>query len=201
MATKSKTLTMTEIAALMGCKPSTATSRLVALGYTVVCSRCGGSGQYSYNQIDGSRCFGCGGCGKNLAKITAEIVAAALERIAAGELAGYFAENTARREMKRANEAMWADYMAGQVGKDYNAWYGAASTTRALERAKAGLEPYAADHLETPVYRAQNLRNQILDRATAALYDKKATHLERINTIREAHAMILAVDAAWAARS
>jgi len=25
------------------------------------CSRCGGSGQYSYNQIDGSRCYGCNG--------------------------------------------------------------------------------------------------------------------------------------------
>ena len=26
-----------------------------------VCGRCGGTGEYSYNQIDGSRCFGCNG--------------------------------------------------------------------------------------------------------------------------------------------
>ena len=26
-----------------------------------VCGRCGGSGQFSYNQIDGSRCYGCDG--------------------------------------------------------------------------------------------------------------------------------------------
>lgn len=25
------------------------------------CGRCGGSGSYSYNQIDGSRCYGCNG--------------------------------------------------------------------------------------------------------------------------------------------
>jgi hypothetical protein len=25
------------------------------------CGRCGGTGQYSYNQITGTRCFGCGG--------------------------------------------------------------------------------------------------------------------------------------------
>lgn len=32
------------------------------LGFEVkTCSRCGGSGQYSYNQIDGSRCYGCNG--------------------------------------------------------------------------------------------------------------------------------------------
>lgn len=32
------------------------------------CSRCGGCGQYSYNQVDGSRCYGCGGKGERLTK-------------------------------------------------------------------------------------------------------------------------------------
>lgn len=32
------------------------------------CGRCGGSGHYSYNQIDGTRCYGCGGTGKRLTK-------------------------------------------------------------------------------------------------------------------------------------
>jgi hypothetical protein len=27
------------------------------------CGRCGGSGKYSFNQIDGDRCYGCGGTG------------------------------------------------------------------------------------------------------------------------------------------
>lgn len=31
-----------------------------------ICTRCGGSGQYSYNQINGTTCFGCGGSGKML---------------------------------------------------------------------------------------------------------------------------------------
>lgn len=30
------------------------------------CGRCGGSGQFSYNTMDGSRCYGCGGSGKTL---------------------------------------------------------------------------------------------------------------------------------------
>lgn len=30
----------------------------------VTCGRCGGCGQYSYNQIDGTVCYGCGGSGK-----------------------------------------------------------------------------------------------------------------------------------------
>lgn len=32
------------------------------------CGRCYGSGQYSFNQVDGSRCYGCGGTGQRLTK-------------------------------------------------------------------------------------------------------------------------------------
>ena len=31
-----------------------------------VCGRCGGSGRYSYNHKDGSRCYGCSGVGKQM---------------------------------------------------------------------------------------------------------------------------------------
>lgn len=33
------------------------------MGLTPRCGRCGGSGSYSWNAMDGSRCFGCGGIG------------------------------------------------------------------------------------------------------------------------------------------
>ncbi len=32
------------------------------------CSRCGGSGEYSFNMKDGSRCYGCNGKGTKLTK-------------------------------------------------------------------------------------------------------------------------------------
>lgn len=35
------------------------------------CPRCGGSGHYSYNQIDGTRCYGCGGSGVSIQKVRA----------------------------------------------------------------------------------------------------------------------------------
>lgn len=35
---------------------------------TEPCSRCGGSGRHSYNQIHGDRCYGCHGTGKRLTK-------------------------------------------------------------------------------------------------------------------------------------
>jgi hypothetical protein len=35
---------------------------------STTCSRCEGSGRYSFNLINGDRCFGCGGTGKKLTK-------------------------------------------------------------------------------------------------------------------------------------
>lgn len=39
-------------------------SRVGGLNLGETCSRCGGSGQYSFNPIDGTRCFKCGGSGQ-----------------------------------------------------------------------------------------------------------------------------------------
>ena len=36
-----------------------------------VCPRCGGSGHYSYNQMDGTRCYGCNGSGISIQKVRA----------------------------------------------------------------------------------------------------------------------------------
>ena len=33
-----------------------------------ICGRCHGTGQFSFNQVDGSRCYGCGGKGERLTK-------------------------------------------------------------------------------------------------------------------------------------
>lgn len=34
----------------------------------ITCARCGGSGKYSYNLMDGDRCYGCGGTGYTLTR-------------------------------------------------------------------------------------------------------------------------------------
>lgn len=36
-----------------------------------VCPRCGGSGHYSYNSLDGTRCYGCGGSGISIQNVRA----------------------------------------------------------------------------------------------------------------------------------
>ncbi len=97
----------TDAAALLGCNVKQARSRLAALGYVKACGRCGGSGRYSFNQMDGDRCFGCLGCGKVLLPITRKLVADALVKIEAGGLVAYFA----RIETIRAARAAFAPLM------------------------------------------------------------------------------------------
>ncbi|MGK2898576.1 MAG: hypothetical protein ACSLE9_07795 [Burkholderiaceae bacterium] len=60
------------------------------------CTRCGGIGRYSYNQLDGERCYGCGGTGRQLASRKVEAIAAEYE--------------TWARRQKRPT---WADVQVG----------------------------------------------------------------------------------------
>lgn len=91
-------------------------SRLAALGYVKECGRCGGDGHYSYNQITGTRCFGCGGSGRQLIRITADVLAEAVARQAAGELDAYFAANKARGDARRAIGPILATFDAEWSG-------------------------------------------------------------------------------------
>ena len=47
-----------------------AVAKIHKAGLTVICPRCGGTGHYSFNRIDGTRCFKCGGSKYVLPKIT-----------------------------------------------------------------------------------------------------------------------------------
>lgn len=65
----------------------------------------------------------------------------ALARIAAGELDAYFAENTARREIKAASQLLWDTYGALRICKEYSA------------ASMASFEQASVDALlESPVY-------------------------------------------------
>lgn len=52
-----------------------AVAKIHKAGLTRVCPRCGGTGNFSYNQIDGTRCFKCGGRKYTLPRITNNFLA------------------------------------------------------------------------------------------------------------------------------
>jgi hypothetical protein len=71
------------------------------LGCRETCSRCGGSGEYSYNQRDGTRCFKCNGRRYTSAKLTRAVLADARAKVEAGELVTLRAKWKALAEAKR----------------------------------------------------------------------------------------------------
>jgi len=89
--------------------------RAARLKLTPTCGRCGGSGHYSFNQIDGSRCYGCGGAGvvaPKGAKQEAETLEAAKEVAANGKLASYLEMLRAQKASKNAWDVAMKEWSA-----------------------------------------------------------------------------------------
>lgn len=80
--------------------PKRVEDRLVGMGYSVTCSRCLGSGRYSYNQMDGDKCYGCGGSGSVAPKLTAELMARIEADVKDGALDRYAADMRRKAEVK-----------------------------------------------------------------------------------------------------
>lgn len=105
------------------------------------CTRCGGSGNYSYNMMEGTRCYGCSGSGFqmiDLAVVAKKQAAAAVKaagneerrqaRIAAAKKvtaelnAAYGFDVTTELGLDRLNQAVFR-----ATGKDLAAHYAAAA--------------------------------------------------------------------------
>jgi hypothetical protein len=78
--------------------------RMAGNGVFEVCSRCGGDGHYSYNPVDGTRCFGCNGSGIGAATTEEDILRRARNRAKAAE-----------RRARRAAEAFEAAATAAET--------------------------------------------------------------------------------------
>lgn len=112
MATKTKTDLLPEFAKALGCKAKFVLERLRALGLADTCTRCGGSGQYSYCQQWGTTCFKCGGSGHQMPKLTRKLLSNVLDAVAAGKLQPYLDLLALRAEAKKTVDRLLSDYAA-----------------------------------------------------------------------------------------
>ena len=178
------TMNITDAAKMLNTTTRRAAARLTALGYVVTCSRCGGSGRYSWNQVDGDKCFKCGGAKQVLAPLTAALVNEAVTRIAAGELDTYFARAKAAGQIKSAVAAVQKIYMGCSVSRAYT---------------KLSMDPNvsSAVTIQSPESRAQGLVNAAMDMVWSAGRNDKTDALTRLAQIETGGAMIVAVCRAW----
>ncbi len=178
------TMNITEAAKLLNTSTRRAAARLAALGYTVTCSRCGGSGEYSWNQTDGSKCFKCGGAKRVLAPLTAAVVTEAVARIAAGELDAYFARAKAAGEIKSVVASVQSMWMSCSVCVAYTAFSRDPNVPAAVV-------------VESPLFRAQGLVNHAMETVWAAARNTKLDAVARMTQIEAGRAMIMTVCRAW----
>ena len=88
---KPNVLTESEFAAALDWRPRNVAARLVALGHTQECSRCQGTGHFSYNRTTGTTCFKCNGAKRTLKPLTARLLETVKSEVAAGKLNDYLA--------------------------------------------------------------------------------------------------------------
>lgn len=112
----------TDIAAVLKTTETNVDARLVGLKIAPVCGRCGGSGRYSFNQMDGDRCYGCNGKGhvKPTEGQLGDMLVAAEECATDGRLAAYLDFLEALRVSKNATDKIMAAWKATGISEAYD---------------------------------------------------------------------------------
>jgi len=115
-----------ELAVILQAKPENVRARVVGLKIGHTCGRCGGTGEYSYNQMHGTMCYGCSGKGQVFPKNGyAELVERAKEAAADGRLARYIDNLKAKARSKRASERIFEAWHEVEAVNPYR-WQDAA---------------------------------------------------------------------------
>lgn len=130
--------------------------RLGALDLLVPCNRCGGSGNYSFCPGHGTTCFGCGGGGKELPKLTVKLLKLTQEKVAAGALEPYFAACKAKAEARAMVKPLISK------AKTLYAFIGAAYDTEYVRSSRLGL----LGSIDPKVFAAQTMNNALYYGAT-----------------------------------
>ena len=158
-------------------------SCLYALGFRQTCGRCGGTGRYSYNQMDGDRCYGCQGKKNVAVKLTRKVLDDARVKVEAGDLA------RAREAAKRKIEARTS--IEGLVERAYAIYK---TIGDAYTRNSGGFG--------SPLYLAQTMNNSIFwdyikDIARSAEFGYRKDFETCVARIVEATALLVELRDAW----
>lgn len=93
--------------------------RLVHLGHGITCSRCGGSGHYSYNRMYGTTCFKCNGRGQQAPKLTEKLLQRVIEQVTNGELEPYLQDLRNKAMARLATKKVMKAWEATEISKKY----------------------------------------------------------------------------------
>lgn len=111
-----------ELAVILKTTEKNAIPRAAGLRILPVCGRCGGCGHYSYNQISGSVCFGCGGTGQTAPKKAQmkNVLESAAEAMADGRFEDYIEKIACAKRVKNGLESVLTAWKATGIAKLYD---------------------------------------------------------------------------------
>lgn len=120
-----------DLSTILNTTEANAIRRAAGLRILPACGRCGGCGHYSFNQINGTTCFGCNGSGQVAPKANqqAEVLTEARAAVADGRLAAYLEYLAAAKRSKQAGKAVMAAWQATGISAQYD-WRKATSAGR-----------------------------------------------------------------------
>ena len=189
----SKPSLLAQAAAIFGVTEKNVPACMYAIGIVDGCVRCGGCGEYSFNYSRGTRCFGCNGKGKVVAKLTKKTLEVARVKVAAGELEAVRAHNRAKREAREAIAPTYAllRAMYSTIAAEYEAAYKARYCTR-------GAMP---TDMPESLYNAQTMNNSLSTAASKIEFAvQRGTRTDSIECLAELRAiieMLETLNAAW----
>lgn len=157
---------------------------LYALGFRQPCGRCGGSGHYSYNQMDGTRCYGCNGKKNVVVKLTRKVLDEAKVKVDAGELvrirergAVRIAARKAIEEIEPTIEALYAP-----IGAAHSREFDAVFNDRGNWDNERGCRKREFD--ET-ISRAQDMNNSLRRAYWNLQRDVKYGHVDAVRAMEQ----------------
>ena len=106
------------------------------------------TGKYSFNLKDGDRCYGCGGKGKILPRLTPALVAEVKAKVDGGALDAYLAEQArlvaCRKAIAPVKEAIDETWRNGAIHTAYRAAYDARYVKHTTDSIDAALSDYVS---------------------------------------------------------
>ncbi len=111
-----------DLSTILNTTEANAIRRAAGLRILPACGRCGGCGHYSYNQINGTTCFGCGGSGQVAPKAgqQADVLTEAKAAVADGRLTVYLEDLAISKRTKNAAKVVMDAWKATGISAQYN---------------------------------------------------------------------------------
>lgn len=169
-------------------------TRIAAFDEGKTCSRCGGSGHYSFNLIKGTVCFKCNGTGKELipkSGFNNALFDRLSEKVKAGRLKEYLEQQQILQKARKANNLQTkflAEWQKSGISKAYD-----------VHKCSDGKQPDTdiAKLVNQPIADFYNVLKTTVNELDNTIYEKTKNEAQRKERIQKISMLVAQLDAEY----